>query len=280
MMAIIRTETTLEAELGVFRITVNLASLLLALERGTWNGTDIPESELFAYLSDKRVADTAGTSLAVWRRTHEFVSTRPTGLLAKAQSSLAASMETDIDAGRLAPMLLRRNIDGQIDRNQTTLAVAAVEEWAEVYGISLGDLWADYLDGEQGIAEAVLEAGNNARRALELGKELSGLRDYESLPEWAKQILFTKIDAASDVSDASGDKPLNERERGSMLAIIGALADTLLAVSPGGQSYSVFRSQTALIEVLISRYQGVPGLSQRNLEKVLPLARRRIGASV
>lgn len=72
------------------------------------------------------------------------------------------------------------------------------------------------------------------------------------------------------------DNPLGDRERNNLYRIIVALSDTLLKENANDESKPHLRNQTALIEYLVSEFDGYEGLSKSNLEKILPIAKKLI----
>lgn len=74
-------------------------------------------------------------------------------------------------------------------------------------------------------------------------------------------------------------RPLGERAETTYLNIIAALMELLLP-SPGDSSPAPrFRRQADVIEALLARHEGKPGLSQRTLQAKLAAANQRFRAS-
>jgi len=69
-----------------------------------------------------------------------------------------------------------------------------------------------------------------------------------------------------------------ERAEATYLNIIGALLDLMLTKSPGGQAHSVFSSQSAVIETLLSYYGEKPGISTRTLQDKFAQAKRNLSS--
>lgn len=59
--------------------------------------------------------------------------------------------------------------------------------------------------------------------------------------------------------------------------VIACLVALMLSESPTGRKHSVFNSQGAIIEALLSNYSGVKGLSKRNLEMKIAAGRLSAG---
>ena len=75
------------------------------------------------------------------------------------------------------------------------------------------------------------------------------------------------------------DKPLTKRAETTYLNIIGALLDLLLGKSPSGKPYSVFESQNAIIEMLLTHHGGKPGIAERTLAEKFAAAKRSLNAT-
>ncbi|MCU7931385.1 MAG: ATP-binding protein [Candidatus Thiodiazotropha sp. (ex Codakia rugifera)] len=67
-----------------------------------------------------------------------------------------------------------------------------------------------------------------------------------------------------------------ERAESTYLKIIGAMLELMLSESPGGQPYSSFTSQSAIISALTAHNEKKPGISQRTLEDKFAAAKREI----
>jgi hypothetical protein len=68
------------------------------------------------------------------------------------------------------------------------------------------------------------------------------------------------------IESGSEEKPLGDRERATLLNIIGALLALMLGKSPAGKSQSVFADQTAIIDAVLAHNPGISGLSERTLK--------------
>lgn len=69
----------------------------------------------------------------------------------------------------------------------------------------------------------------------------------------------------------------SERSTGTYLNIIGGLLGLLRGTSPGGQRLSVFNTDSAIIDMIISHHGGRVGISERTLQKHFAAARRNLG---
>lgn len=69
-------------------------------------------------------------------------------------------------------------------------------------------------------------------------------------------------------------KPIQDRERDNLHRIIGSLYDFISGHWPEKGKHPNFKSQAQLIEFIQDKYQGMGGLSKRNLQEVLAKAKR------
>ncbi|MFN1266825.1 ATP-binding protein [Pseudomonas lundensis] len=71
---------------------------------------------------------------------------------------------------------------------------------------------------------------------------------------------------------------LSDRGRSALLNIIGGLLTTLRGSSPGGQRYSQFDSDAAIIQTVMSYHGGRVGITERTMQKHFAAARRSLEA--
>ncbi|PHN53601.1 hypothetical protein AO268_11535 [Pseudomonas sp. ICMP 8385] len=72
------------------------------------------------------------------------------------------------------------------------------------------------------------------------------------------------------------DEDLSDRGRSALLNIIGGLLTALRGISPGGQRYSQFDSDAAIIQTVISYHGGRVGITERTMQKHFAAARRSL----
>lgn len=70
----------------------------------------------------------------------------------------------------------------------------------------------------------------------------------------------------------------SERVEATYLNIIGAMLELMLSKSPGGQPYSSFANQSAIISTLLAHHEGKPGIASRTLEEKFAAAKRSLKA--
>lgn len=58
--------------------------------------------------------------------------------------------------------------------------------------------------------------------------------------------------------------------------IIGALLDVSVGSSPNGQTQSIYKNQSAMVEAIITRYSHLPGISKRTLDRKFAEGRRHL----
>ena len=236
-----------------------------------WNGREFDEAELAPLTKAE----------GRWLSTHQMRPAMATGALKSAVTAIASLLATEVDLKRLATMVVRRDLSGKIDPERTLIPLEAMPAFAASFDLDLHDLWADYVEREERISIKAMEAAEAARRKAEAGDAIPPSRsqeDFDSLPEWAQDWIRELRDERFRVTPAQpdGQRALQARERRSLLNVIGALVETCLDQSPGGQRYSLFASQAALVDTLVARYPSTPGVTQRTLEGFLAKARRSI----
>lgn len=72
------------------------------------------------------------------------------------------------------------------------------------------------------------------------------------------------------------DTPYGSKIERTYQVIIGAMLELMLGKSKGGQSHSIFKNQSAIIDALVSHYPGKPGISKRTLEEKFAAAKREL----
>ena len=251
------------------RISLSHAALLLALERGHWNGIYFSDDELQSFHSEPDG----------WQSTHMMRVAKATGTVKTAHTAILTLLTKEVDAGRLDTICTVRQISGTVDPDRTFVSMEGYQWFAEVFELETGDLWEDYRDREDKITQAAMSASETARLKAEKGDLLRGYsgKDFSALPEWAQDEMLRLVsDAAAKHKPERNERHgvMGTRETRTLYNVIGALVETCLDVSPGGQRYSVFTSQANLIDVLLARYPDLPGLSQSTLEGLLPKVRK------
>ncbi|AZF10342.1 hypothetical protein C4J93_2144 [Pseudomonas sp. R2-37-08W] len=71
---------------------------------------------------------------------------------------------------------------------------------------------------------------------------------------------------------------LSDRGRSALLNIIGGLLTALRGSSPGGQRYSQFDSDAAIIQTVMTYHGGRVGITERTMQKHFAAARRSLAA--
>lgn len=93
-------------------------------------------------------------------------------------------------------------------------------------------------------------------------------------------VMFADIEALRGSAAATLDKAQSgaKKEYANRMRVIGALVSLMLDETPGKKKFSVFISQNTIIDALVQRHKGDPGLSQRNLESVFAEAKKLLKA--
>lgn len=107
-------------------------------------------------------------------------------------------------------------------------------------------------------------------RALQADRDALKARVEKAAEEYRK--LRSERDVLIAERDALAEQIKNPQDPGpraqtTYLNIIGAMVAVLLGKSPAGKPNSVFNSQSAVIDQVLSHYDGKPGISRRSLEE-------------
>lgn len=80
-------------------------------------------------------------------------------------------------------------------------------------------------------------------------------------------------------AESSSSRTLGTRSETTYQNIVGGLLDLLLGKTPAGKPQSVFKDQTAIVDALLARHQGRPGMSKRTLEDKFAASKRSLTAT-
>lgn len=262
-------------------VRLQLAALVACLD----SGAQYPPDEVLPYqLAD----DPSETSV------HAFAWTSPSGRLAEHVAEVMRSLCRSIVRKDIEPLLLVIGIDDEINPVNTWISATDFQRWCEQRTIDLGELWERFLDEAYYIESSAMQAA--ARELEELERSNSGYvkevvdsslaeQDWYAclspelqvkIDEHLSQLLRSSlrelgIRETTPQNEGDGgteiDRPLQQRERTTLLSIIGAL----LGVSG--------TKAAALITQLEEKYPTVPGIKKRTLEGKFALAKRSLPAN-
>ncbi len=118
-------------------------------------------------------------------------------------------------------------------------------------------------------------------RALQADRDALKAR-IEKAEEWAKVIiaekntLIAERNSLREKADKAGVP--DERSETTYLNIIAALLDCIAGTLPKVEKHPSFASEAKLIEAIAANFQGYSGLSQSNLTRKFPAAKRSMAA--
>jgi hypothetical protein len=229
-----RSDITLhDLGLPLFVITVRLAATILAYELGAWEGQDFTDAEIDFFL-DENHQETIHTP--GWQNLELF------GNVKRARDSIEASICRSINAGRLKPRKSRRDLAGNLIAADTTIDIGDADEWAQEHGLSPDNWFDEYLTSEVELLSDVGSYLQDRREALRNGLTFKSV--LARAAELDKQEVVTllieneRLKKVHKVGEA--DRPLEPRQRQSMLRIIRAL-DILAKLPARAASTSVER---------------------------------------
>jgi hypothetical protein len=100
-------------------------------------------------------------------------------------------------------------------------------------------------------------------------------RDLHSLQEQYEELIKQRDSLA-----ACNQSPISERAESTYLHIIGGMLELILGDSPSGAPYSSFKTQDAIVSVLVAHYSGAMGITERTLNGKFASARRKLRSAI
>lgn len=119
-------------------------------------------------------------------------------------------------------------------------------------------------------------------RALQADRDALAARLEKAKTEYQKlRQEKDELERVNQSLQAMADKMNSPGERAETTYqnIIGAMLELMLGKSPGGQPYSTFSSQAAIISALLAHHEGKAGIAARTLEEKFAAAKRGLNAS-
>lgn len=262
-------------------VRLRLAALVACLD----GGAIYPPHEVSPYQLED---DPEGT-----RSVHAFVWTSPSGKLAEDVDEVTQSLFRSIVRKDIQPLLLVIELDDEIDPANTWISASDFQRWCEQRIIYLGEVWDRLLDEAYYIESAAMQAAARELEKLESSKSGyvkpavdSSLAEQSwygglspelqvKIEEHLSRLLRSSLRSLGipDSPDNLGncgteiDRPLQQRERTTLLNIIGALLE-VNGLKEG-----------ALIAQLEEKYPAVSGLKKRTLEGKFALGKRSLAAN-
>ena len=262
-------------------VRLQLAALLACLD---W-GASYPPHEVLPYqLAD----DPSKTSV------HAFAWTSPSGKLSEHVAEITQSLCRSIVRKEIQPLILVIDIDDEIDPANTWISATDFQHWCIQRTIDLGELWDKFLDEAYYIETSAMQAAARELEELESSKSGYSKQAVESSlaeQDWYACLspeLQVKIDGhlshllrtclrelgyqdtAPENLGQRGteiDRPLQQRERTTLLNIIGALIEV------NGTK------EAALVAQMEEKYPTVSGIKKRTLEGKFALGKRSLAAN-
>lgn len=242
-------------EFGIIRVKV--AALIISLDHGSIDGVEVPESETDPFFQ---------------HRAHSYLNIEPTGVLAGQVKRVEAALIASIVSGALTPIQIRADLDGAINPLGTWLYTTDVQDWCNVRSLGLDTSFDQYISDEAEIYEMASEAMDNKRQELEssnFAEKVDAQRAKLEDPEYVLSLLRENIvlrERARPLHMA--DKPLQNRERETLMTIIGVMLELLKTPKSGRDS------DAAVIKEMLDNYGDKPGIKERTLQEKFPAAKR------
>ncbi len=177
------------------------------------------------------------------------------------------AMHEAIEAGALECRREGRKVapDDHVAPERRTVSREALKTWiAQAFPSSKP---AFLFDAVERSTHASINA--DSFRALQADRDALSARLEKAKSEFKslrtqKDDLERENQALRKIADAIATP--GERAETTYLNIVGALLDVALRSSPGGQPYSSFKNQAAIISVVLAHHEDKPGISARTLE--------------
>ena len=115
---------------------------------------------------------------------------------------------------------------------------------------------------------ALAEPDKRDAKILELRRQVGTLTQERDKLHAEVDYLAVKLQAA--------DSPLVERSKRSYLNIIAVLLEYISGTFPNVGKHPAFKNEAQLIALLDSKFKGIPGLSERNLQGKFPEAKQSL----
>ena len=261
-------------------VRLQLAALVACLSGGFF----YPPHEILPYQLEDDPDDTS---------VHAFAWTTPSGKLAEHVEEVKQSLYRAIARKDIEPLLLVIDIDDEIDPANTWISAIDFQRWCVQRNIDLGELWDRFRDEAYNIESAAMQAAARELDELESSKSGCAKQAVDSSlaeQEWyaclsselqgqieghLSQLLRSCLKSLGYSESAFQelgprgteiDRPLQQRERTTLLNIIGALLEV------NGTK------ETALIDQMEERYPAVSGIKKRTLEAKFALGKRSLAA--
>lgn len=243
-----------EGTLGGIRLRV--AALCVCIDHGYFGHIAFTEAEIAPFLEPTKHLLKDGKEIDVWINPHAFVLIQPTGNLERAITKVLNGLIESISTGELPTIQLRMSIDGEVDVLDTWIRTEDLYKWCEIRSIETGDLCGQYDDNENKIIENAIDAAETARKKLEtpffdehFARRLeSEVKNNEVTMEQYSKLLAENIALLGGTyPPEKDDRPLQARERHTLLTIIAALC------VEAGYEYKKHAKTAGLIQRIMAR---------------------------
>ena len=118
---------------------------------------------------------------------------------------------------------------------------------------------------------ALAEPDKRDAKILELRRQVGTLTQERDKLHAEVDDLTVKLQAADEIP--------SERSRKSYLRIIAVLKEYIDGSFPTGEKHQSFESDAQLIALIDTKYQSYHGLSERNLQRIFPMAKQTLKES-
>lgn len=242
-------------QVGIIRLKV--AALIICVDHKRIDGVEVPESETDPFYQ---------------QRPHSYLNIEPSGVLAGQVKKVEAALIASIVSRELTPIQVRADLNGAINSLETWLDTTDVQNWCDVRSIDLSESFEEYISYEIEIYGEAVEAWSNKRQEFEssnFAEKVDAQRAKLEDPEYVLSLLRENIVLRERARPLyMADKPLMNRERETLMTIIGVMLELLKTPKLGRDS------DAAVIKEMLDNYGDKPGIKERTLQEKFPAAKR------
>jgi hypothetical protein len=98
--------------------------------------------------------------------------------------------------------------------------------------------------------------------------------EYPKLFSTVTELRPASADTAP--STKANESPLTLKQQNTYLNIIGAMLDLMLGKTDLGKPNSIYQNQAAIVSALVDKYGNNQGISESNLDRTFPLAKKNL----
>lgn len=221
---------------GVIRLKV--AAICICIDSEIENDLEI-EEELEPYLRSVQKVTPQGKNYESPVEPQAYLYIAPTGNLEIDVSRVLSALTESVVRGELIPVVLRVNLDGEIDVLDTWILLKDFYQWCDTRSLNPATMCDKYEENEFDIFDHAYENANDRRREFEApyfdadyAKKLDvdlddGKVSKQEYQRLLTENMFLRMGIIREEDTEYRDRPLSTRERNNLLVTIGILCTHL-----------------------------------------------------